>query len=90
MLALLKQCRTHLPTPRRDDTPYGQLVAAVHAAIAGQPAPAKPVVDDAMARVCEAARIFIRKSWSDDDYDSAEETLANALADLERARKGEG
>ena len=70
MLALLKQCRTHLPTPRRNDTPYGQLVAAVHAAIAGQPAPKSlrvrhadgediapvtPVVDDVMVDRAQTA-----------------------------------
>lgn len=41
---------------------------------------------EAMARVCEAARKFSDHTWCVGDHHA----LINALADLGRARKGEG
>jgi hypothetical protein len=36
-LSLLKATRTHIPTPRRHDTPYGRYVLAVHQFVENTP-----------------------------------------------------
>jgi hypothetical protein len=38
-LLLLRETRTHIPTPRRHDTPYGRYVLAVHQFVDNPPNP---------------------------------------------------